>query len=112
MHANQDEFERRTNERYEHRGYCTIVSSDASWTGHVLNLSESGALVAVLEPHDLKADESITLNLELETGSTTILHGRVVHLRDHLLGLECSPHTDEDMQKLREFLQTAGLPIV
>jgi len=98
--------ERRRSERVEKRGYCSLTSSDHSWSAYLVNLSEGGALIAIPEPHSLQLNETITLNLELESGGATILQGKVAHLKEHYVGLECEPRSEEDRKRLMRFLNS------
>lgn len=105
------EFERRTSERVEYRGYCTILFGDQSWMGNIVDISRTGALVAILEGYQLKRNDKVTLNVDLADGTVAMLQGRIAHIKAHFVGMECVPHSEKDTLKLEQFLRQAGLLI-
>lgn len=95
--------ERRQFERHSTRAQGTLITSQSNWTVYVINLSYSGALIAVLDNHGLEEEESITLHLELEHAGKVIAHGRIAHVKEHYVGLEFSGHgqaEDDDLKAL------------
>ena len=106
----KEEIERRAGERIECRGYCTLTSAAGSWSGSVVNMSQTGALVAILQDYKLQVNENITLNIEPSSGTAAAFLGRVAHKKEHLIGLEFKLPTEDDRRKLNEFLSSTGLP--
>lgn len=97
--------ERRQFERHNTRAQGTLITAETNWPVFVINLSYSGALIAILDNHQLEEEESITLHLELEHAGRVIAHGRVAHLKEHYVGLEFSGHGDTDREKLRKVIE-------
>jgi len=111
MHHSKEEFERRTHERVRYRGHCLLISSNTSCEAYVINLSDSGALIAVLDEEEIAIDDNITLTIDLANNSSANLQGRIAHIKAHFIGLECHPCTDEDNVRLHQFLESANLPL-
>jgi len=98
---------RRQTERYSYRGYCALRSSQSSISAHIINLSNTGALIAVLDNHKLQDLEPVQLQIELEDGEIALLSGTVIHRKAHFIGLKCSPDSEADASKLARFLAEA-----
>ena len=98
-------LERRQSERLPHRGGGTLITSESSWTAHIINISLQGALIALLEPHNINEDQTITLQISLSDGNSILTHGHVAHVKDHYIGLECQPNTEQDARRLREVIR-------
>lgn len=113
--------EKRAFIRHAYRAYGTLLivqGSDSdespaesvnmdSWPrfpAHVLNISYKGALIAVLEDHDLQSGQTIKLHLEMESGENVWMSGKVAHTKDHFIGLACKPSDEEDTRNLAELL--------
>lgn len=111
MFFSKKEFERRTCDRVSYRGHCTVISGDTSWSASIINLSEFGALVAIVNPHAFIENDTATLNVQLPDGEAAILQARIAHVKKHYIGMQCEPHTDEDRRRLIRFLNYAGLPL-
>ncbi len=99
----------RRKQRHDYRGHCTLATANQSCSAHLVNLSENGALIAVLEEHSLSIGERIRLNVVQGGGVNISVRGRIVHLKEHFSGLEFSPETKEDQELLRVFLIKTGL---
>lgn len=104
--ASQKKYlERRQNERLPHRGSGTLITSESNWSAHIINISSQGALIALLDPHDISEDQTVTLQIELTDGSCILTHGHVAHVKDHYLGLDCRPNTEEDARRLEAVIR-------
>lgn len=97
--------ERRQFERHSTRAQGTLITAESNWPVYVINLSYSGALIAILDKHKLEEEESITLHLELEHAGRVIAHGRIAHLKEHYVGLEFSGHGEADRAKLKKVIE-------
>lgn len=103
--ANPSYDERRQYERHNTRTQGTLITAETNWTVYVINLSYSGALIAVLKDHKLEEEESITLHLELEHAGKMIAHGRIAHVKEHYVGLEFSAHGQTDQENLKALIK-------
>lgn len=88
------EHERRNAPRYPARAYASVHTVDNKWSAHLLDISATGARLAILDEHSLKTGNAISLHLELDelisdlqTENLLILKGKVVHARDHIVGM-------------------------
>ena len=100
--------DRRHSPRLPIRGDASLMTPHHKWPVHLLDLSTNGALVALLEPHQLDEREEAILTLELTEGDRVKLQGRVVHQKGHYIGLVCSPTTMVYHARLRELLEELG----
>jgi hypothetical protein len=104
------EQERRQHPRFAIRAYATLRHAESQWETHLLDMSMSGAKLALLDEHNLCGGDSVTLTVDIEGLSTEIsqkvihLRGSLIHLREHLLGVEYQPVSDIDRQLLTLFL--------
>ncbi len=98
-------LERRQSERLPHRGNGTLITSESSWAAHIINISLQGALVALLDPHNLDEEQAVTLQIALSDGNSILAHGHVAHVKDHYIGLECKPNSEEDERRLRDVIR-------
>lgn len=105
--------ERRNAPRYPVRSYAALEVSHQRWDAHLLDISATGARIAILDDHSLKPDQSITLSIELdeiancptlEDNSRLVLHGKIVHSREHIVGIELINSNANETQKLHELL--------
>ena len=96
--------ERRKSPRHEHRGHCTVTTPRKTQSGYIINLSETGALIALLDEHSLAIEENITLTIELDEGKPLTMYGKVAHIKEHLIGLQCEPSNDEDRVNLLKII--------
>lgn len=97
--------ERRGLERYPTRAHATLVSDNGTWSAFLLNLSDHGALIAVTEEHEAELNGNITLEIELENDSSLIMHGKVAHIKEHFVGLNCAAHGERDEERLSLLLK-------
>ncbi|MFT5082143.1 MAG: hypothetical protein ACI9Y1_000165 [Lentisphaeria bacterium] len=100
------ETERRNNERIHHRGYGTLLSGDAAMPVHLINLSVRGALVAILDDFNLNTDDTITLRIVFEDGHAAEMNGRVAHIKEHFIGLQCEPVSEQDKSLIRSAIES------
>ncbi len=103
--------DRRTSPRYPLRAFAELGSSDKEWLAHVLDISYSGARIALLDEYNLCAGDSIRLRLEIPemevpAGMLPYLHlqGTLVHQQEHMLGIQYEPASDMDAALLKQVL--------
>lgn len=103
--------DKRRHPRFPLRAYADLQYSTKKWEAHVLDLSESGARLAILGEHMLQKGDPLRVHIELEEINLLTspkkqlsLHGRLVHVREHLLGFEFQPDTPIDKTILYELL--------
>ncbi len=107
--ADRENMERRASERLHHRGVCTLQHNGASWSAYVINISESGALIALPEEeHPLVEGSKLKLDLKIED-TDAFFEAEVVHKKEHYLGLKYTPYSDEDSAKLAHVLSLLKL---
>lgn len=106
--------ERRLHPRFPIRAYAKLRYADKTWETHLLDMSLCGAKLAVLDEHMLQPGDGVTLAvdvdaMQLENVSHQVIHlaGTLVHLREHLLGVEYQPVSETDKQLLTLFLSQA-----
>ena len=105
--------EKRSFPRVHYRAYASLSAGNLRYPAHILDLSFNGALVALIHRHELHEGEQITLNIELleedrheEDSTPTIrMQGRLAHIKDHFLGLECRASGIDNQTRLRELLE-------
>lgn len=109
--------ERRKNSRFPLRAHAQMQYSSKSWEAHVLDLSSTGARLAILSEHLLRRGDSLrvqivldeqapddTIKLRNPSKKSLNLHGRLAHVREHILGYEFQPDTPADKTALDELL--------
>lgn len=103
--------DKRRHPRFPLRAYADLQYSTKKWEAHVLDLSESGARLAILGEHMLQKGDPLRVHIQLEdinlltsTKKQLSLHGKLVHVREHLLGFEFQPDTPVDKTLLYELL--------
>ncbi len=100
---NELHAELRARPRFRCRCYATLQHTGETWPAHLLNLGDSGALVAILVPHRLDADEAVELCIERSEGDIH-LRGIIAHRKEHYIGVECNPISTRDRQALDHLL--------
>jgi hypothetical protein len=92
----------RRHPRFRYRCHAKLSATGQSWEAHLVNLSQQGALVAILEPHIIKTDDHIELLITLsdESGETLEMAGKVAHVKEHYIGLDGKAKTENDFAKL------------
>lgn len=98
-------LERRQSERLPHRGSGNLITSESNWAAHIINISLQGALIALVDPHDINEDQTVTLQIALDDGTSILMHGEVAHVKDHYVGLDCKPNTEEDARRLAAMIR-------
>ncbi len=113
--APQKPQDQRRNPRLALRGYARLGYSTRDWEAHLLDISVSGARLAVLDEHLLRPGDQVNLTFELDSqdtgGRRLQLQAEVVHLREHILGVNYAPVTAEDRELLEEYLAYKGLSL-
>lgn len=99
--------DRRNQPRFPMRAYAQLAYSTKQWEVHILDMSMTGARVALLGEHLLRAGDHIRLFINSEeiglqeaNKKNLQMHGEIVHIRDHVLGIEHQPATEMDKQLL------------
>lgn len=103
--------DKRRHPRFPLRAYADLKYSSKEWEAHVLDLSESGARLAILSEHLLQKGDALRLRIQVDklnlltsSKKTLDLHGQLIHVREHLLGFEFQPDTPVDKTLLYELL--------
>jgi hypothetical protein len=109
--AYRSDAEKRQHPRFPLRAYAELQYSTKKWEAHVLDLSESGARLAILGEHLLQKNDPLRVHIQLDDinlitspKKSLNLHGRLIHVREHLLGFEFQPDTPVDKTLLYELL--------
>lgn len=106
--------ERRNATRYPVRSYAALEVSHQYWDAHLLDISATGARIAVLDEHPLKPDQLITLSIELdeiancpslENNAKLVLNGKIVHSREHIVGIELINNDTDVLDNLHQLLK-------
>lgn len=107
MNQNNDSVDRRNHPRFPIRAHAEIAYSTRIWEVHILDMSMTGAKVALISEHLLRSGDSIKLTISSEEiGLQEVkkndlqLKGHIVHIREHFLGIEYQPVTEMDKQLL------------
>lgn len=102
------EQEKRQAPRLPLRAYAQINHANERWNAHVLDISPTGARIAILEDHPFTSGMGVKLTVEfIDTDSdseTLLLHGLVAHSRDHVVGLDLEPNSTADRILLERLL--------
>lgn len=105
------EGDNRRHPRFPLRAYADLKYSTKKWEAHVLDLSESGACLAILGEHLLQKGDTLRVHIQLDEFNlitspkkTLSLHGKLIHVREHLLGFEFQSDTPIDKTLLYELL--------
>lgn len=98
------ETNRRRETRYPHRAVCTLEIDENAYSAHMLNISEHGALVAVMQEHNAIAGDKIKLKVEMEDEEPISLIGLVAHVNLHYIGLRCDATLDADENRVLKII--------
>ncbi len=101
--SNNDE--RRRAERYPHRAHATLMVNNNAYPAHIINISVIGALVAVVDEHEIEEDQEIAIDIESEVGNFS-MHGTVAHVKNHYIGLECVPPDDTSKETIQRVIES------
>lgn len=103
--------DKRRHPRFPLRAYADLQYSTKKWEAHVLDLSEAGSRLAILGEHLLQKGDPLRVHIQLDdvhlptsSKKQLSLHGRLIHVREHLLGFEFQPDTPADKTLLNELL--------
>lgn len=97
--------ERRYFPRVEYRGYASLVTPSKKWPVHIIDLSFNGALVAIIHEHTISDGEEIILSIEADDAETIKMQGRVVHHKEHFLGIDCRASSIDHQSRLEKLVQ-------
>jgi hypothetical protein len=107
----EKEDERRRNSRFPLRAHAQMQYSSKKWEAHVLDISSTGARLAILSEHLLRKGDSLRVQIVLDEQESSAsakkslnLHGRLAHVREHIFGYEFQPDTPADKIALDELL--------
>lgn len=89
---------KRRADRHKFRCHVALENDEKTFQGHLLNLSETGALVAILEEPTLSKGDSISLYIQLKDAQLK-LAGEVAHSNKHYVGISCQTKTQIDYQR-------------
>lgn len=107
MTDNNDSADRRNHPRFPMRAYAQLAYSTKEWEVHILDMSMTGARIALLSEHLLRAGDHIKLFIDSEEiglqetlKKKVQMQGEIVHIREHVVGIEHQPSTEMDKQLL------------
>lgn len=96
--------ERRYFTRINYRAYATLVTTRQRWPVHIMDLSFNGVLAALIHKHNLTVGEEVILTVIVDGGKTLKMQGRLSHLKEHFLGIECRATNIDSQILLRDLL--------
>lgn len=99
-----DQNEKRKFARYPHRAYCTLSLASDVCPAYLLNISKTGALVAIIDENPVKAGDKVEITLEDESAPIH-LSGRVAHVKNHYIGVECPDMTAENHARITAIIE-------
>lgn len=103
--------------RINYRAHAHLTTSQHRFNVHILDLSFSGALAALIRKHDLQVGEEVVLTIELppkdwkntnndpDAPRTIKMQGRLAHQQGHFLGIECRASGIDNQSRLRKLLE-------
>ena len=105
--------ERREFQRHPLPAFAEIGNSTREWIAHVLDISSSGARLAILEECTLNKGDELRIRIELPPtkvgdGLHQYLHmkGTVAHQHEHIIGIRYEAETDIDLAMLELLIAT------
>lgn len=98
-----DPADKRCEPRIPFRAYATLITTENQYAAHLLNISRNGALIAVIQDHEIKTTDEISLRIETEAYEFS-LNGWVAHVRDHYMGIKGRPSTEDQREQLDTFI--------
>lgn len=103
--------ERRDSERLPLRAYAQLAHNTQSFEAHVLDISEQGARIALLNEHSIQPDDEFSLRLEpadlpdiISEHLPLTLTAQAVHIRQHILGIRIQPQQESDAKRFAKLL--------
>jgi len=110
--SSENKSQDRRSDRFDLRGQCQIIRGEDKFGAHIINVASNGALIAVLEEHDLKIEEDISVFVcEDDDPSGINLLSRVVHGLDHYIGVAFADETVQDRARIERFFHMAGFEL-
>ncbi|MFT7558146.1 MAG: hypothetical protein ACI93R_000038 [Flavobacteriales bacterium] len=91
--------------RFKHRCYVTLRQTSEQWDAHLINISSTGVLVAIIN-NTIEEGTLLDLEVELKDARHILLKGLVAHTKDHYVGIECSAETLGEREKLETLITT------
>ena len=99
----------RSSPRYRLRSHVNLARNDQTLDAHLLNISEGGALLAVIDQHDLCMGEVMTITIEREQQDNIQFVGHISHIKEHYIGLQCDQLSGPEHDKLHTILNELRL---
>lgn len=96
---------RRRAERYPHRAHATLMVGNNAYPAHIINISIIGALIAIVDDHDVEEDQEISIDIESDAGNFS-MRGTVAHVKNHYIGLECAPPDDASKETINRVIES------
>ena len=97
--------ERRHYQRVTFDAEILIESDDTSWLCHLVDISLKGLLVIFPDEITTKIGEHYQMEFRLGVDAAIKMGVKVVHLKEHLVGLEWSDIDLESLTHLRRLLE-------
>ncbi|WP_018274840.1 PilZ domain-containing protein [Teredinibacter turnerae] len=98
------ESNRRVEARIAARFYSHISYNNQTAVAHVVNISEQGALIAVLNENRPGVGDSVTLDIDQMEQNIMSLAAVVAHTKEHLIGLTFTDPDELTQAALAEFV--------
>ncbi|TVZ40698.1 PilZ domain-containing protein [Alteromonadaceae bacterium 2753L.S.0a.02] len=96
-------------ERVPMRLYGRLTCDKFSTDVHVVNLSEGGALLAILDDESRPGmHKFVKIALEIDFQKELHVQGQVVHLNAHLVGVSFGTPPPETRIALKKFIKSSG----
>ncbi len=103
--------ERRFSARFSVRTFAYLVFDGREWAAHILDLSLTGARLALLDEYHINAGDVIELRLEIPELKVPAnvqpfihLEATLIHQKEHMLGIKHKPKTELDDTLLKQLL--------
>lgn len=96
--------DKRKHARYPHRAYCTLTLANDACPAYLLNISKSGALVAIIDENPVKAGDSVEITID-DSIAPIHLIGRVAHVKNHYIGIECPDLSEENHRRISTIIE-------
>ncbi|WP_370981057.1 PilZ domain-containing protein [Agaribacterium sp. ZY112] len=105
MNTEKDFDDMRSTPRFRLRSYVNLEDSEQDLDAHLLNISEGGALIAVLGDFELELGEKLNVNIELDCAAKLELSGHISHIKEHYVGLTCEGRRHSEQRRLKQLLE-------